>query len=225
MAVITISRQHGSGGTEIAARVCELLDYQYVDKELIARAASEAGLRGGEVVTFDEQHSKMRSFIDRLLFPGPYVVAQVAMKGPGTDGEDTIAVEELDKAECLNLIQAAIHAEYQEGNAVIVGRGGQAVLQNLPGTLHVRIIAPMNERVLRIQRQENLDLERAHRRAVQQDRKTKEYLAEVFDIDLDDARLYHLVLNSGKLSIEQAAQLITAAIAQLEPQAVSIEAS
>ena len=71
MAVITISRQYGSGGTEVANRVCELLNYKYLDKEIIAAAAAEAGLSGGEVVEFHEEASEVRSFVDRLLFPGP----------------------------------------------------------------------------------------------------------------------------------------------------------
>ena len=124
MAVITLSRQYGSGGTEVAARVCEILGYKYLDKEIIAAAANEAGLSGGEVVAFDEQHSKARSFLDRLLYPGPHVVAQVAVRPPSKAGTASLAVEELDRAECLNLVRSAIHAAYREGNAVIVGRGG-----------------------------------------------------------------------------------------------------
>lgn len=215
MAIVTISREYGSGGTEVAARVCELLGYQYIDKQIIARAAAEAGMAEGEVVSFTEQHSKMRSFLDRLLFPGPYVVAQVAVRGQDVAGEDRLAVEELDKAEALNLVRTAIHAEYKEGRAVIVGRGGQAVLQELPGVFHVRIIAPMPDRVLRVQQQEGLDLEYAHKRITQKDRKSGGYLEEVFDIDWDDAKLYHLVINLGKVSVEEAARLIALGVNQL----------
>lgn len=226
MAVITISRQYGSGGTEIAARVCELLGYRYLDKELIAGALAEAGLSEGEVISFSEQASKARKFIDRLLFPGPHIVAQVAIRQRSAGEAETIKVEQLDKAECLNLIQTAIHAEHRAGNAVIVGRGGQAVLQKLPGVLHVRIIAPMNERILRIQRLKSLDMEQAYRLATQEDRRAHDYLEEVFDIQWDEPTLYHLVINAGKLSVEQAAQLIVQAVQQLkaapEPEATAV---
>ncbi len=46
MAVITISRQFGSGGLEITNRVCELLGYRYLDKLLMAQVAAEVGLCG-----------------------------------------------------------------------------------------------------------------------------------------------------------------------------------
>lgn len=216
MAVITISRQYGSGGTEIALRVCDLLDYRFVDKEIIARAVDEVGLTSGEVVAFTEHHSKMRMFVDRLLYPGPNVVAEVAVRGLG-DGQETLAVEELDKAEALKLVRSAIHAGYKNGNAVILGRGGQAILGELPGVLHVRIVAPMRDRVLRIQERAHIDMERAHQLALRRDRKRYEYLRDLFGVDINEPTLYHLVVNTGKLEIEDAAQVIVHATSQFIP--------
>jgi cytidylate kinase len=216
MAVITISRQYGSGGTEIALRVCNLLDYRFVDKEIIARAVDEVGLTSGEVVAFTEHHSKMRMFVDRLLYPGPNVVAEVAVRGLG-DGQETVAVEELDKAEALNLVRSAIHAGYKNGNAVILGRGGQAILGELPGVLHVRIVAPMKDRVLRLQERAHIDMERAHQLALRRDRKRYEYLRDLFGVDINEPTLYHLVINTGKLEIGDAARVIVHATSQLIP--------
>lgn len=214
MAVITISRQFGSGGTEIALRVCELLGYRFMDKEIIAHAVEEVGLTSGEVVTFTEHHSKMRMFVDRLLYPGPNVVAEIAVRGMG-DGKETVAVEELDKAEALNLVRSAIHAGYKNGDAVILGRGGQAILQDLPGVLHVRIVAPMKDRVLRIQERAHVDMERAHQLALRRDKKRLEYLRDLFGVDINEPTLYHLVINTGKLEIEDAAQVISQTSKQL----------
>jgi cytidylate kinase len=57
MAVITISRQYGSPGNEIAVRVCEILGYHYFDKRLMAQVASEVGLSEQEIVDFSEEES------------------------------------------------------------------------------------------------------------------------------------------------------------------------
>lgn len=221
MAVITISRQFGSGGTEIALRVCDLLDYRFVDKEIIARTVDAVGLTSGEVVAFTEHHSKMRMFVDRLLFPGPNVVAEVAVRGM-EDDKETLTIEELDKAEALNLVRSAVHACYRNGDAVILGRGGQAILQELPGVIHVRVVAPMKDRVLRIQEQAHVDMERAHQLALRRDRKRFDYLRDLFGVDINEPTLYHLVVNSGKLGIEGAAQVIVHATTQLTtaPQAL-----
>ena len=88
MAVVTISRQYGSGGTEIAARVCEMLGYRYLDKVLITQVAAEAGLSGRKLVEFSEQRSEVRDFLDRLLRPGPHGCCRVARErdsGPVAD--------------------------------------------------------------------------------------------------------------------------------------------
>lgn len=67
MAVITISREVGSGGDQIAHRVCELLEYRYLDKLLLAQVAREQGISGTEVVDFSEDKYRLRGFIDALL--------------------------------------------------------------------------------------------------------------------------------------------------------------
>ena len=67
MAVITFSRQYGSGGNEIAVRVSEQLEYRFFDKELIAQVASEEGILHGEKVDISEDNYKMRGFFDRLF--------------------------------------------------------------------------------------------------------------------------------------------------------------
>ena len=67
MPVITISRQYGSGGTEIAKRVCSKLGYSYFDKNLMARVASEVGLAEHDIVDFSEDTYKMRSLFERMF--------------------------------------------------------------------------------------------------------------------------------------------------------------
>ena len=70
MTVITISRQYGSGGDEVALRVCEMLEYRYFDKMLMRQVASEVGFSAGEIVDFSEDNYKVRSFLDRLFGSG-----------------------------------------------------------------------------------------------------------------------------------------------------------
>jgi cytidylate kinase len=141
MAVITISRQFGSGGTQIAVRVCELLGYRYFDKELIAQVATEAGLLTDKAVDFSEEHYTGKSLIYRLFFPGPYNVATIPTWTRDETGMEKLNVQRLDEMHFLNLIRGVILAAYDHGDVVIVGRGGQAILAQLPNVLHVRIEA------------------------------------------------------------------------------------
>jgi cytidylate kinase len=214
MAVVTISRQFGSGGTEVARRVCEVLGYRYLDK-LMGQVAAEVGLSGKELVDFSEEHLKVRNFLERLLLPGPHTVARYSVRAQGAAGMEATGVVQLDDARSASLVRSAIHTAYQQGNVVIVGRGGQATLQDMPGALHVRIEAPMAARVLRIQAREGNLAEEAREMALRHDKAAEQYLKKLFTIRWDDANLYHLIINTGKWELETAAQIIVDAVQRL----------
>ncbi len=225
MAVITISRQFGSGGREVATRVCELLGYHYFDKELIAQVATEVGLLENEVVDFSEEHYQGQSLLERLLRPGPYVVARIPAWTHDPTGAETSFIKRLDKLEFVNLIQGVILGAYDRGNVVIVGRGGQVILADKPDVLHVRIEAPLASRVNRIQQQQGCSAAEAHALIIERDRVVTKYLGEIFKVRADDPQLYHLIINLGKWSLEAAAQVIVNAVSQLpveRPPPVSV---
>jgi cytidylate kinase len=216
MAVITISRQYGSGGDEIAARVCEILDYQYFDKRIMAQVATEVGLSKSEIVDFSEDHYKMPGFLERLFGRrSPRVVARVRIWREETNGARVEQIETLDEAKSITLVQSTVQAAYRRGNIVIVGRGGQAILKDKPDVLHVRIEAPLDIRNQRIYDQENASMAGAQDSAVNHDRAAADYLRRFYGIDWAAPMLYDLVINTGKLSLEAAAQLIVKAISYL----------
>ena len=222
MAVITISRQYGSGGREIAARVCELLGYRYLDKLLMTQVAAEVGLSGQELADFSEEYPKVRNFLERLLRPGPHGVVRVSVRSRDLAGAETLSVKQLDESRCASLVRSAIQTAYKQGDVVIVGRGGQAILQEVPDVLHVRIEAPMGTRILRIQTREGIDAEGARRLAMQQDQAAAQYLQRLFGIRWDNPTLYHILINTGKWELEVAAQIIFNALSQLQANAVTV---
>jgi cytidylate kinase len=91
---------------------------------------------------------------------------------------------------------------------IIVGRGGQVMLQDQPDVLHVRIVAPTALRIHNIQADYALDDEQALEAIRAQDKASAEYLRHVFDADWADPTLYHLVLNTGKMDADTAVSLI-----------------
>ncbi len=212
MAVVTISRQYGSGGREVAKRVCELLDYAYFDKQLMLEVANEVGLSEDEIVDFSEDTYKMRSFIERLFRRRAGVpVKEVTSRGY----QSRLGVDSLNEARCVALVRDTILAAYERGNVVIVGRGGQAILGEKYGVLHVRLEAPLGARTLRIKEREDISLQEAQQLVRQKDAAAQAYLRTFFGIDWDETKHYHMVLNTGKLSLEATAQLITQAIQAL----------
>jgi cytidylate kinase len=221
MAVITVSKQLGAAGTEIAERVCEWLKLQYFDKRAIIEVAEEVGLSADGVVDFSEERYEVKTFLARLLRTGPRPVKTVSVRRRDASGRVTLSEETIDEVQYVSLIQSAIRAAYAKGDMVIVGRGGQAVLQDKPGVVHVRVIAPIGTRIGRLQEQYQISVEEAQQRILRQDRATGEYLGRFFGIQCDDPALYHLIVNTGKLDVEAAAQLIIDAVVQLRASTVS----
>ena len=132
MAVVTISRQYGSGGREVAARLCEILDYRYFDKGLMAEVASEVGLSAQEIVDFSEDEHRVAGFLDRLL-GRPQMITQARVWRESAAGARVMEAVDLDARQSIALVRSIIHAAYKQGDVVIVGRGGQAILWGLPG--------------------------------------------------------------------------------------------
>jgi cytidylate kinase len=116
-------------------------------------------------------------------------------------------------------VQSAIRAAYKHDKVVIVGRGGQAVLRNDPGVLHVRIEAPLETRIHRVQLREGLTFELAREVVAERDRAAADYLKRFYNVDWSDSLLYHLIINTGRWGIESASRLIVNAVSQLQPMA------
>jgi cytidylate kinase len=123
--------------------------------------------------------------------------------------------EEPDEAKRIALIEAVIRVAYQHGNIVILGRGGQAILKDKPDVLHVRIVAPLDARAQRLHEQENFSLGGAQDIVIKRDQASAEYLKRFYDLDWADPVLYDLVIDTTKLGLEGATQLIIAAVEYL----------
>lgn len=215
MAVITISRQYGSGGDEIAKRLCEILGYRYFDKQMMVQVAGEVGLSEHELVDFSEVNYKVRGFFNRLF--APRIVAQVETWSTGPTGQQELTVSELNEVACINMVQSTIRAAYKQGNVVIIGRGGQAILRDMAGVLHVRIEATLGARVMRIQAQKATSISEAEAITRSNDQAAAAYLKNFYGIDWADPLNYHLVLNSGQWGIEASAEIVVNALSHLRP--------
>jgi len=178
MPIITISRQLGSLGTDIAQLLCKRFQYQCVDKELLEGAFGESGLPRESVERYDEKK------------PGFWDIFKT------------------DKARYLHFVKGALFGFARKGNCVILGRGGQAALGNIPGILHVRVVAPMEKRIQRITKRFECDERQAAKFIDQNDQERGGFHKFFFDCNWEDSDLYDLVINTGSLSAESAARLI-----------------
>ena len=214
MTTITLSRQLGSGGDQIAARVSELLNYRLFDKSMILQVAADVGLSESEIVDFSEDSHTARNFFERL-FGGSRTVARsrVWVETPG--GERQAQDVRLDDQSSVAITQASVQAAFRRGNVIIIGRGGQAILRGRKDVLHVRIQAPFDVRVRRIAAQEKITVEEAEARVKARDISDVAWIKRHFDLDSHDPQFFDLIINTTKFTQAAAVDLILKALALL----------
>lgn len=177
MLVITISRQTGSMGEEIALELARvfglpLIDREYVQDRWLSSIAKSAQLN--------------------VLKDSPR--AHLSNSSEGTPFY--ISIENRLKAVAL------------ESGAVILGLGAQIIFQDSPYAFHVRIISPEQVRISRICAQYGIEPIHAQKLIKLSDRKRKKYLMDVYSQNWEDNHLYHIILNTEKLSFEDAAKVV-----------------
>jgi CMP/dCMP kinase len=231
MAVITISREYGSGGDQVAARLCEVLGYHAFGKAQIAQAAAETNMSKLNAVDYTEDNHEVQSFMDRLLGRSASSVQNIAWsENPSIATRAKRA--DVNEAAVISLVRRAIKAAVKVNNMVIVGRGGQVLLKDTPGVLHVRIEAPFELRIQRVvelmkheqkAKRPEADLVRAAGDIIGiRDIASADYIRRFYNADWADPKLYHMVLNLGLFNVEQAAQIIVAAVSEIESQTAAV---
>jgi len=201
MRAITISREYGSGGGEIAARLAQHLNWQLVDHEVVVEVSKALGISEAEAEAQDE-HTE--GVVSRLL-SNLQLIEPIMLVGSTTLPE----VEELNYREAL---QNAVEAATRQGHVVIVGRGSQMLLAQRRDVLHVRIIAPLELRIAYVMQREGLNQDEARSRIQLKDRDRIRYLQAEYHQSPEDARLYDLIVNTGIIDLDSAVDLIVLAL-------------
>jgi cytidylate kinase len=179
---ITISRQLGSQGCEIARTAQSRLGCQLAWRDMI----NEAGRRAGTPeIALD--------CIDELGMFGMKIPPQKRMLYKQ-------AMEEV------------IRGLASQGNVIILGRAGQAILRDFPYVLHVRVTAPKMLRAERIAQKHGIPLPGALAQVEASDRTRRLYVKRFYNIRWDDPALYDLIINTEHISIETAAIMIAESV-------------
>jgi cytidylate kinase len=138
--VLTVSREYGSGGAEIAGIIARELGWRLMDRELIAEISHKEQVPASEVAAFDEMVDPWMHRLTRSIW------------GLGADGISPVApVDMFDAQKAAKLARQIIEEAYKMGNCVIVGRGAQCVLRGKEDVYHALIYARWEDRVRRIQ--------------------------------------------------------------------------
>jgi CMP/dCMP kinase len=197
MKAITISRQYGSGGGEIGARLAKRLNWHLIDHEIVARVARELGIPEQQAEVQDEY---AKGFIAR-------VVSQFVSTVP-TGASQVVQValpDQINQDRYQETLRRVVETAADTGRAVIIGRASQIYLAKRRDVLHVFIEAPLQERIAYVALRENLDAVRARERIQLKDGDRSRYFRTVLHQDADDRMLYDLI----QLALEDKAQTLS----------------
>jgi cytidylate kinase len=202
--LVTISRQYGAGGSEVAGRVAEALDWRVVDNELVERVAGRAGLSAEAVAELEE---RAPSFIERLA-------RVLASATPELFPPPTGTVPEQSENDLVRITEAVVEEIAAEGRVVLVGRAAPAVLARERDALHVKLVASLAYRVRVTAQRLGVDLKEAERIARETDAARERYHREYYGRQWNDPLNYHMTLNTERLGIEGVVGVIVAAVGE-----------
>ena len=239
MKVITFSRQLGSHGEDIAVRVARALDLRLIDAGTINQAAQRAGVP--RVALAELEHEGERGLANQVLKalrtmpllrstssssesvaderePTYWGFSSVTIPFTGLFSP-TVPPISASLEGYVRMVGLVIRGLAHEGNVLILGRGGQVLLRDHPGALHVQTVAPFAHRVEEIMARYGLPRRDAQNRVRASDRARFDYLRRYHNADWLDPTLYHLVLNADRLTVATAIDLIVAAQKAVESPA------
>jgi cytidylate kinase len=200
--LITISRQFGAGGSEVAARVASTLGWRVVDNELVERVAARAGLTPEDVAQREERVS---TFIERLARTVVAATPELVVP-PEASG----TAPSLSEADLVRLTERVVEEAAAEGRVVLVGRAAPAVLARERDAIHVKVVAPRDWRVRAVAERLDLSPEEAGKLTDETDKNRARYHRQHYQRDWSDATNYHLVINTAALGLDGAAEAIVA---------------
>jgi cytidylate kinase len=197
MAIITISRQFGAGGLTLGKMIAAELGYEFADQDIVQRVAQEANVSPHWVETVEkEAGGKLSRFISKMV--SKPLVERILKDERGY----------IDEQIYLDYIVLIISQIAEEGNVVILGRGSQYILNDHPDAYHILLINDFENRVKFLMKHYNLSQTEASQVVNREDRRRLNLYRRLGKTDYDSAALYHLALNMGRISLQQAWKLV-----------------
>lgn len=178
MAIITISRQIASFGDEIASELSKVFGYTFVNRKMLEEDLLKHGITEEKLHKYDEKKPGFWASLAR------------------------------DRDEYFDYLREAVYERAKDGNCVFIGRGGFAILKDVPGCYAVRLIASDSVRVSRLMKEFSWNEKKAQGLLQESDSNRRGFHKCFFNIEHDDPSSYHMVLNTDTITPELGAQII-----------------
>jgi len=198
--VITINRELGSGGRSVGQKLAERLEVQFFDKAILKALKEKFHLTTEEIEKLKGQKEGFWIELQRKAVP----FAEVEAYANSTSNEpEVITTEEVFKTE-----EAIIKGIADHQSCVITGRSAFYVLKDHPNHLSILIQAPMEQRIARVMKRQDLSREAAIKAINQVDERRENYVKKFCGTSRYDTRNYDLVISMEKIKEEDAVDII-----------------
>jgi len=200
--VITVSRQLGSGGEDIARGVADRLGFRYLDDEVIQRAERDAGLPRSVLEGAEHSPSLATRLSERLAASPGWMALAWSAPIP------LIANPLYSSQHYRHVIEEVIRELPRRGDAVLLGHGGQVILGDRWDTVKVLISGSAALRVMRVRQRLMLDQAEAEVAVNQSDADRTTYFDRIYRVDWLSPTLYDLCINTDHVSDDAAIEAI-----------------
>lgn len=213
--VVALSVQTGSGGFAVAHRIAEKLGFRYYDWEITSEAASRAGVSPNEVIAAERVPGFIERVMRRLGAASAVSIDGTAVFADPSPQVWNTAIASLDSDSYRPVIERVVGELADQGNAVIVGHASQFTLKDQPGILRVLVHGSLKLRSARLAEEQNIDAKRAETLVRQSDKDRSELLKRVYHFDWLASDMYDMTLNTDRLSIDFATEMVLAAVQEM----------
>ena len=183
--IITIEREYGCGGGEIARLVAKHLGWKVWDQLLTEEIARLANCSKAAVEVREERTDPLYYRLFKSFLRGSYEGSINAPK-----------LNLVDSETILRITRRVVEHAAERGNCVIVGRGSQQFLKNRPDTMRVFLYAPREDKVRRLLARGKSEQEAEHL-VDTVDRERADFIQKYFNVEWPDRSIYHGMMNTA----------------------------
>ncbi len=183
--IISIGREYGSGGHEIAEKLANKLDLPLYDRNMLEEIALDKNVDHSELEKYDE--SPKKKLLSRTV------------RGLSASNEQNIANMQFDY-----LKQKASQGK----SFVVVGRCAETVLKGNDNLISIFIIGDMENRINRIAKLRNMTIDEAKSAVNRHDKTRKAYHNSYSDVKWGDSRNYDITINSSKIDLDEIVEML-----------------
>lgn len=195
--IVTVSREFGAGGSDFASTLGKQLGWPVLDQDIIRGIADQLHLAVAAAGRLDEHPPNWLARVTSALLIAP-------PEAPiGIDAGSMLQMDAVAEAAERVIREAAEHPPL-----IVVGHSGQNIFAARPGTLHVRLIAPIESRVKRLTERFGWDAATATANARRIDKDRHAYAQRYYHREWRDLLIYDVIINTDRISIDEAATLV-----------------